>query len=62
MLISAAFNRVLQEIDKLKKETEGNSTWLREAMGLGPAIWVDRPFNNLESCRVKKIQLWYLLK
>lgn len=57
MLISAAFNRVLQEIDKLKKETEGNSTWLREAMGLRPAIWVDRTFNNLESCRVKKIQL-----
>lgn len=38
VLIPASFSKILQDMDQLKVEVEGNSTWLREAMGLWPAI------------------------
>ena len=38
VLIPAAFGKILQNTDQLKVEVEGNSTWLKEAKGLWPAI------------------------
>lgn len=38
VLIPAAFSKILQDTDQLKVAMEGNSIWLREAMGLWPAI------------------------
>ena len=38
VLVIAAFIKVWQDTDQLKLQVKGNRTWLKEAIGLLPAI------------------------